>query len=657
MSVEKMKMKLLLGKAERLNDALSAVTSLGFVHLENAAAVMADTRDFSPLNEQNQAAAVCARVEETVRLCGIDPETVEPLPGGEGMEADEVLSGLDEELHALQKDCTELQERIRQLEEERALLSRFASLDVRLEELRQTEFVSVRFGWIPADSYEKLQQYGDTDFLQYVPCSTDKDSCWLLYLSPKDDDEADRIFASLFFRQADLPEKDGTPSQIAASDAEQIYDLHVEQHAANDRLVSFFQSHQGELLSLYAHLKYRSEVCALRRYACLYRGSYAALVCWVPEERCKELEEALGKVESFTASDLSAGTGSGKITPPTRLRNWRIFRPFQYFVEMYGAPSYHEVDPTVFVALTYTLLYGIMFADVGQGILLAVAGFLMYRLMHNPVGKILIPCGISGTVFGFLFGSVFGYEEALDPLYHAMGLSEKPFSVMDNANTLLALSIGIGVLLLLAAMCIGIRSAVKKRNYGNALFGANGVAGILLYVSLLCLIVQVFDLSVPIPGFVLVPVGLLLPVCLIFFHKPLNSMLRGEGFRLGESVGDYVIENLFELIEVFLSYFTNTLSFLRVGAFVLIHAGMMMAFSALSEIVGGGAVGVVMMVIGNLFVTVLEGLLVAIQVLRLEFYEMFSRFYDGDGKQFTPAVLQLAKASSKLRRGKKAARQ
>ena len=95
MSVEKMKMKLLLGKAERLNDALSAVTSLGFVHLENAASVMADTRDFSPLNEQNQAAAVCARVEETVRLCGIDPETVAgPGPDDRGTPEGLVYIGL-----------------------------------------------------------------------------------------------------------------------------------------------------------------------------------------------------------------------------------------------------------------------------------------------------------------------------------------------------------------------------------------------------------------------------------------------------------------------------------------------------------------------------------------------------------------------------------
>lgn len=655
MSVEKMKMKLLLGKAELLNDALGAITSLGFVHLENASSVMADTRDFSPLNEQNQISAVCARVEETVKLCGVDPETVEPLPGGEGAEADRVLSGLNDELHALQNDCTALQERIRLLEEERALLKHFSSLDVKLEELRKTEFVEVRFGCIPADSYEKLLQYGETDSLQYVPCSTDKDFCWLLYLSPRGDDDADRIFASLFFRQADLPEKDGTPSAIIASDAEQIYDLHVELHAANDRLVSFFQSNRGELLSLYGHLKYQNEVFALRRYACLYRGNYAALVCWVPEERCGELEAALRQVDSFTVSDLTVGGDAAQGTPPTRLRNWRIFRPFQYFVEMYGSPSYHEVDPTPFVALTYTLLYGIMFADVGQGILLAIAGYCMYRFFHNPVGRILIPCGLCGTVFGFLFGSVFGYEELLDPVYRAIGLSGKPFSVMDNANTLLALSIGIGVVLLLLAMCIGICSSCKKRNYGNALFGANGAAGIILYLSLLCLIVQVFDISVPIPGALLATVGVLLPVCLVFFHAPLNSLLRGEGFRLGESVGDYVIENLFELIEVFLSYFTNTLSFLRVGAFVLIHAGMMMAFSALAEIVGGGALGVVMMVIGNVFVTVLEGLLVAIQVLRLEFYEMFSRFYDGDGKQFSPAVFRRAKSASKLRRSKRSA--
>lgn len=652
MSVEKMKLKMLFGKTEQLDEAIGAVTALGFVHLENASSVMAGVRDFAPLAEENHISAVCTRVEDVVKVCGVDPETVEPVPGDGGREADLLLKGVDEELHALQKACSDLEQEMQSLEEERTLLSHLSSLQVRLEDLRATEFVSVRFGCIPLDSYERLQEYGDTEALQYVLCSIDRSSgeCWLLYLAPRGDEDADRMFASLFFRQEELPDKTGTPAEISKADAERIYDLHVALCNAQEQMVAFSKEHRDELLQIYAHLKYQNEIFSWRRYACRYRDTYAALICWVPEERCGELEAALERVRSFTVSDMVTGHGNERIAPPTKLRNGRLFRPFQYFVEMYGAPAYQEVDPTIFVALTYTLLYGIMFADLGQGLLLSVAGYVLYRFFRNPVGKILIPCGICGAVFGFLFGSVFGYEEALDPVYRAMGLGGKPFSVMDNANTLLALSIGIGVILLLAAMGIGIGSSFKKGKPGIALFGANGAVGIVLYLSLLCLIVRVFDLSVPIPAAVLVPVGILLPVLCIFFCKPLNSLLRGEGFRLGESVGDYIIENLFELIEVFLSYFTNTLSFLRVGAFVLIHAGMMMAFSALAEIVGGGAAGVLMMIVGNVFVTVLEGLLVAIQVLRLEFYEMFSRFYDGDGKPFAPAVILHAK----LRRSKKA---
>ncbi len=656
MSVEKMKMKMLFGKSEQLDAAIGAVLSLGFVHLENAASVMSGSEDFAPLNEENHVASVLARVEEAVRSCGIDPETVEPSPGGASEQASQIVQELDETIHGLQKDCMALEEETSALEKERELLAKFSSLSVPLEELRGTAYVTARFGSIPADSLDKLRQYRNTTHWQYVICSSDQETCWLLYLSPCGDDEADRVFASLFFRPLELPEKNGTPKQISDADAERIYDLHVALRGAQERMNCFSQEHQGELLSVYAHLKYQNQLSAWRKFACRYRDTYAALICWVPEKRCAELENALHVADSFTVSDMAAGKNTSALTPPTKLRNAGIFRPFQYFVEMYGAPAYHEIDPTAFVALTYTLLYGVMFADVGQGLLLALAGWVMYRFMNNPVGKILIPCGLCGCVFGFLFGSVFGNEELLDPVYHALGWAGKPFTVMENANTLLALSVGIGVALLLAAMLLCICSSVKKGNLGNALFGANGVAGIVLYLSLLCLIVRIFDVVIPIPMSLLIPCGILLPVVLIFFCKPLGSLLRKEGFRLGSSVGDYIIENLFELIEVFLSYFTNTLSFLRVGAFVLIHAGMMMAFSALAEIVGGGFAGVLMMVFGNLFVTALEGLLVAIQVLRLEFYELFSRFYEGDGKKFTPAVALHAKVSSKLRRGKRKAR-
>ncbi len=104
---------------------------------------------------------------------------------------------------------------------------------------------------------------------------------------------------------------------------------------------------------------------------------------------------------------LKSDNDNRRLTPPTKLRNSFLFRPFQYFVEIYGVPDYNEADPTAFVAITYTLLYGIMFADLGQGLLLSIIGFLMYKLRQMPIGKILVPCGICGAVFGVIFRQCF----------------------------------------------------------------------------------------------------------------------------------------------------------------------------------------------------------------------------------------------------------
>ena len=130
-----------------------------------------------------------------------------------------------------------------------------------------------------------------------------------------------------------------------------------------------------------------------------------------------------------------------------------------------------------------------------------------------------------------------------------------------------------------------------------------------------------------------------LPFILIFFCEPLSKLVNKEKNWQPESWGGYVVENIFESIEILLSYITNTMSFLRVGAFVLVHAGMMMVVFVLAETAGGAGYWITV-VIGNIVVMALEALLVAIQVLRLEFYEMFSRFYAGEGRAYQPVKLK-----------------
>ena len=195
-------------------------------------------------------------------------------------------------------------------------------------------------------------------------------------------------------------------------------------------------------------------------------------------------------------------------------------------------------------------------------------------------------------------------------------------------------SIVLGVGIIVVSMLFNVVSSIKKRDMRSAIFGHNGIAGIVLYVSLILLLVNMF-MGLGISTKALAIGGILVPVVLIFLKHPLGELVMGKKPSIG-SVSDFVIENFFELFEVILSYMSNTLSFLRVGAFVLIHACMMSTFAALAGITGGGVAAVIIMIFGNIFVIALEGLLVGIQVLRLNFYEIFSRFYDGDGIPFTP---------------------
>ena len=148
-------------------------------------------------------------------------------------------------------------------------------------------------------------------------------------------------------------------------------------------------------------------------------------------------------------------------------------------------------------------------------------------------------------------------------------------------------------------------------------------------------------LGIPIMTPVYVVLLIVLPLILVFLREPLSKLVEGDKNWKPEKWGGFIVDNIFEMFEVLLSYVTNTMSFLRVGAFVLVHAGMMQVVFVLAEMIGGTGY-VITVIIGNIIVLGLEALLVAIQVLRLEYYEMFSRFYIGEGRAYTPLKLKKA---------------
>ena len=297
------------------------------------------------------------------------------------------------------------------------------------------------------------------------------------------------------------------------------------------------------------------------------------------------------------------------------------------------------------MAITYTLLFGIMFGDLGQGLVLAIGGLIFWKKTGSSLGKILVPCGMSSMLFGFVFGSVFGFEHALDPVYKMLGMNGKPVEVMDSINGVLLFAIGIGVTLVIVAMIINVITMLKKRMFGSALFTENGITGIIVYIGGANLIYAFMAKKGIFPT--KISAVMLVAGILVLFCKELLVPLLDEGkFKKPDSILDFILQNFFECIEYVLSYFSNTLSFLRVGAFVIVHASMMMVVFTLAGDTSS-VKGIIVVILGNILIIALEGLLSGIQGLRLELYEMFSRFFEGNGKPFTAVSLASKKLKNK----------
>ncbi len=643
MSVVKIKVLSVVGRMSELDAVTEALGRSCAFHPDNALSFYSDTSGFSPLNEENPYAGSLNRLTQTAGALG---KRLEPMSARELEKAappedwKPYVENTADSFARLAKQADDARQKARKDREEMEKIRHFVGLDLNLDELKDCKFIKVRFGSLPKESYEKLNTFHDP-FLSFFSCTEDDTHVWGVYCAPLDSaGEVDRVFSSLYFERTRMAELSGTPESMLRRLNDDIGAQKAAVRSAEEETARLWDREKQKMREVYSWLSEKFLCFGIRRYAVRYGDSFI-LMGWVPADRQKQVAASLERLESVKCTFDSAEEEDVLVhSPPVQLKNKKLFRPFEYLVQIYGTPSYNEVDPTPLVAVTYVLLFGIMFADLGQGLFISLAGWWMDRKKKMALGKVLIPCGFSSAVFGTLFGSVFGFEHALDPFFRLFGLSGKPISVMDRQTTsvIIYCAVGLGISFVIIAMLTNIFSSLRRRRYTEGLFGPNGAAGLVFYGAV------VFGLAGPMllgrsvftAPYVL---GLIvLPLLLMFLRELLGGLMEGRPDWKPESWGDYIMQNFFEVFEFVLSFLTNTMSFIRVGAFVLVHAGMMMVVFMLAEMTSG--VGFVLIVaFGNLFVIALEGLLVGIQSMRLEFYEMFSRFFDGDGRPYAPVVV------------------
>ena len=520
-------------------------------------------------------------------------------------------------------------------------LSHMENLSVSLDDIFASKYLQVRFGRLPSDSYQKLKYYDDRLFF-FQPLSEEGEFVWGFCFTDKIHvAEVDEILSSLFFERVWIPEYvHGVPGQTFEHLRGAVEEADRELEATDALIRETIDQNYDMCSILYATLQYLSRSFELRRHVSIHDSSFI-LVGFVPEKETAGLEKKLHELDPDLTVEISAHDSDKRFQAPTKLKNNFIVKPFEMFVDMYGTPAYNETDPTSFLAWTYILLFGIMFGDLGQGLVIAGLGLFLDRVKKMNFGKILERIGLSAAAFGLVYGSVFGLEHLLDPFYiNVLGLPGKPVEVMDGEtiNTLLLAAIALGVGLIVMAMIINVFTGLRNRDWEKALFSNNGVAGLVFYGAVLAGLVSMLTGG---PNLFTLPyiLGLLvLPILVIFLKEPLGRLAHGEHFELEGGIGSFIIEGFFELFDVVLSFVTNPLSFMRVGGFIISHAGMMSVVLTLTEMFTGAG-SIVVLILGNIFVMALEGFIVGIQSLRLEFYELFSRYFDGQGVPYAPVSM------------------
>ncbi len=636
MSVEKMRLVKISGENEKLDDLVRVIMDCGCFQPDSANKFFSSSMGLLPYTEENQYAAKLSGLLTFTNQINYTPvfdesKAAEPLTEDELYKADR--------LHGISVDFSKqyniLLEQKQKCEEGLVKFSHFTGLSVDLDRILELEFVKARFGHLPKESLAKLDSlFKECPYFYFVPCSADKTDSWGVYFAPANRiDEVDKIFAMLLFQPFEIPGAAGSIDHITEelnNNIEIISSQLKELESGNadeiEELKDFCDSIYSKLVSL-------DEAQQLKSYT-VHNGHYFMMAGWVPKSEEKDFVKRVEAID--TVETESTEPDSHHDSPPVKLKKRRgplkyLIDPYKFYIDMYGTPSYSDIDVTSFVSITYTVLFGIMFGDMGQGLVLSIVGFLMYKLKNMGLGKILIPCGISSMIFGFIFGSVFGFEELLDPVYHALGWAGKPLHVMESVNTVLLMAIAIGIALTSLSIIINIYACIRRKHFGEAVFSQNGIVGLLTYLAGCNLASGFMNGPAPIPTSVcgiMIGVGATL---LLIKEIPIGIIDKHPDWK-PDSIMDFVLQNIFELLEYVLSYLSNTVSFLRVGAFVLVHSGMMMVVFSLA----GENQNLFVIILGNILVIALEGLLTGIQALRLEYYEMFSRFYEGDGKPFTP---------------------
>jgi len=543
---------------------------------------------------------------------------------------------------------------LEQLESVLRQLEPVANVDMDVSAFRNSRYVHSTLGLIPAANVDRLQMS-----LAHIPhvfltlrSDPEKPVVWLAG-SQSNSDALERAVRSAYLNPLVVPEEyQGTPEKIIESLHRSIVETQHKIADAKKSLAKLAETYKQQLQNLLGQV-HTSRVLAdaIVRTGQL-RHTYV-ITGWVPTEELEGLTARLRSAsKEILIETLPTKRNGDNHDVPVALSNNRFLRPFQMLVNTYARPLYGELDPTLLMAVTFPLLYGAMFGDLGQGLVLLVLGLLIhYKIFAKglqSLGLLIMYCGASAAVFGYLYGSIFGFEgEAIETYLH-FHFEPLWISPIENILSILGIAIDAGIILLLGAFLLSIFNNIRSKEWAHLIFGHTGLVALVFYICFLSFLgyflgntaiaprIAVAIYRLPLPLF---PAGLIIFGLLMMFSGFFRNLMEGHRPLIeGKGIGGFVmflVQSFMDIFEMAISMLSNTLSFVRVGAFAVAHGGLSLAIFSLAGTEANVKFWIVIL-IGNIIIIGLEGLIVGIQTMRLHYYELFGKFFTGGGMRFEP---------------------
>lgn len=642
--------------------------------------------------------AAIERVQSLVDNLGLNPETEKGSPIAiEEEDLDEIISYVEDVVHSVEPQLDSIEEKRDKikvdLKRERNALRSASSLkilDIDVEMIGESEFTYTTVGIMPTSEIPEIRWNlqgltGDT-FSLSTTASKDGKSVCSVTVPIEQKETTQRVLRATGFDPLDVPEGfRGEPRIIAENAENHIRDLELELEELKQQMEMIEREWSKKILAAREVLLAEKNRIEAKQYL-VYTENAIKVWGWIPGSAKDELREILANrlgsyfELSFERPDPEAHAA------PTSLDNPDIMKPAQEVVTSYDTPSQHDVDPTKLVFLSFPIIFGLIFADLGQGFLILLIGLAAWwtKRKEMDVGDILgylqtgsyglITMGISAMVGGLLFGSVFGAETVIEPLWpvftHYIDGEPNPY----RSTHMLKLSIEIGAIHIMLGILLDMynrfrhgeyRAAVTSFSYlwayygfVNLLFGVSynnvsawfsGTGTMNLWIPFLGIGYGVGDNGVY-PNFPLTPMNFLLLSFIVPFVLMLVTSLPGG------------MESMVHSMESAIGMISHTVSYARIFALNTVHVILSGVFISLLpaiieipippltlfgiEIVPeyfiheghhvAPHIPLLGALVGTFIVGLLEGLLAFMHTLRLHYVEWFSKFYHGGGSPFTP---------------------